>query len=148
MARIEITPSEWEVIRVLWANGELGSSDIVAVLQKKRGWKPTTTKTLLSRLVTKGYIETKSVGNRYLYRPLISERDAWDDAAKALFSFICARDRGQKLARLIEANALSEEDITLLEATLERAKMESVKEVRCDCFKGQCCCHLAVKSDF
>lgn len=142
MERIEITPSEWEVMRVLWANGELGSSDIVAVLEKKRAWKPTTTKTLLSRLVAKEYVETKSVGNRYLYQATIQERDAWDDAAKDLFSFVCARNRAKKLARLIEAKALSQEDIALLEASLAEAKKQTVQEVACDCFKGQCCCHL------
>ena len=142
MERIEITPSEWEVMRVLWANGELGSSDIVAVLQKKREWKPTTTKTLLSRLVAKGYVETKSVGNRYQYRATIGESDAWDDAAKDLFSFVCSRNRAKKLARLIEARELSHEDITVIEASLLKAKENSVEDIVCDCFKGQCCCHL------
>ena len=142
MERIEITPSEWEVMRVLWANGELGSSDIVTVLQKKREWKPTTTKTLLSRLVAKGYVDTKSVGNRYLYRPTIEESMAWDDAAKDLFSYICSRNRAKKLARLIDARELSHEDIKLLEATLMQAKAKSVTDIACDCFKGQCGCHL------
>lgn len=142
MERIEITPSEWEVMRVLWANGELGSSDIVTVLQKKREWKPTTTKTLLSRLVAKGYVETKSEGNRYLYRSTILESDAWDDAAKDLFSFVCSRNRAKKLARLIEARELAHEDIAVIEASLAKAKEKSVKDIVCDCFKGQCCCHL------
>lgn len=142
MERIEITPSEWEVMRVLWANGELGSSDIVTVLQKKREWKPTTTKTLLSRLVAKGYVETKSIGNRYLYRPTIEESEAWDDAAKDLFSFVCSRNRAKKLARLIDARVLSHEDITVIEASLAKAKETSVEDIVCDCFKGQCSCHL------
>ncbi len=145
MEKIEITPSEWEVMRVLWANGELGSSDIVNVLRQKREWKPTTTKTLLSRLVTKGYVETKSIGNRYQYRPIIQESEAWDDAAKDLFSFVCARNRAKKLARLIEARALSLEDIAMIEASLEEAKKSSVTDIICDCFKGQCCCHLEQK---
>lgn len=142
MKSIEITPSEWEVMRVLWAHGELGSSDIVKVLQKKREWKPTTTKTLLSRLVAKGYVETKEDGNRYLYRPLIAENVAWDSAARDLFSFVCSRDWGEKIAGLIDTRALSVDDITLIEASLERAKLAKVNEIACDCFKGQCSCHI------
>lgn len=145
MKVIEITPSEWEVMRVLWANGELGSSDIVKVLEKKREWKPTTTKTLLARLVAKDCVETKSSGNKYLYRPMISESDAWDFAARDLFSFVCSRDRGKKLSSLIGAVALSHADIERLEAALTEAKKVSVAEVPCDCFKGQCSCHVKHK---
>lgn len=142
MKSIEITPSEWEVMRVLWANGELGSSDIVKVLEKKKEWKPTTTKTLLARLVAKNCVETKGTGNKYLYRPLVGESEAWDSAARDLFGFVCSRDRGKKLSRLIEAEIMSEADIALVEQALAHAKKTSVVEVACDCFKGQCSCHI------
>ena len=142
MKSIEITPSEWEVMRVLWANGDLGSSDIVQVLQKKKEWKPTTTKTLLSRLVGKELVETKGSGNRYIYRAKIAESDAWDSAARDLFGFVCSQDRAKKIARLIGARELSHEDITHLEVALLEAKKASVDEIACDCFKGQCSCHL------
>ncbi len=145
MKTIEITPSEWEVMRVLWANGELGSSDIVKVLEKKKEWKPTTTKTLLARLVAKDCVETKKLGNKFLYRPMVGESEAWDSAARDLFGFVCSQDRGKKLSRLIEAVALSHADIELLEAALLKAKSVSIVEVPCDCFKGQCSCHVKHK---
>ncbi|MHC5225074.1 CopY/TcrY family copper transport repressor [Ignatzschineria sp. LJL83] len=142
MKKIEITPSEWEVMRVLWANGDLGSSEIVKVLQKKRDWKPTTTKTLLSRLVAKEYVEAKSSGNKYIYCPTIFESEAWNSTANDLFGFICAKDRAKKLAGLITARELSREDIAILEASIERAKLDCVDDIPCDCFKGQCICHI------
>ncbi len=142
MSGINITPAEWEVMRVLWANGEVGSADIVKILQKKRSWKPTTTKTLLARLVAKYAVETREVGNKYLYRPMIEEDKAWRDAARELFGFVCAKDRGAKIAQLIETRALTGEDILLIQESLANATKQSVAKVDCDCFKGQCSCNV------
>lgn len=142
---IEITPSEWEVMRVLWANGAVGSREVIAVLTKKRGWKPTTIKTLLARLVAKEAVITEQMGNRYLYQSNIEEEEAWDHAAATLFSFVCARDRAEKIARLLQAQALAKEDIPLLKEALTIAEKQVIDQIPCDCFVGQCSCHKKVK---
>ena len=49
----QISNSEWEVMRVLWASEEQKSSDIIRILQEKFYWSPSTIKTLLGRLVDK-----------------------------------------------------------------------------------------------
>ncbi|PWD89007.1 CopY/TcrY family copper transport repressor [Ignatzschineria cameli] len=141
---IEITPSEWEVMRVLWANGVVGSREVTRILTKKRSWKPTTIKTLLARLVAKGAVTTEQVGNRYRYRPNIEEEEAWDSAAATLFSFVCARDRAEKIARLLMASPLERADITRLREALEVAEAQAIEQIDCDCFEGQCTCHLKV----
>ena len=140
---IEITPSEWEVMRVLWANGEIGSGQIVAILEEKRDWRPTTIKTLLARLVDKALVSTKADGHRYLYRANVSELEAWNDASEQLFSYVCAQSRGQKIAHLIGAKALTQEDVALILESVTTALKNVAKEIPCDCFAGQCTCHLA-----
>ena len=142
---VEITPSEWEVMRVLWANGAVGSREVIAVLTEKRGWKPTTIKTLLARLVAKEAVITEPMGNRYLYQPNIAEEAAWDHAAATLFSFVCARDRAKKIARLLQAQSLAKEDLPLLKRALSIAEKQVIDQIACDCFAGQCSCHKKVK---
>ncbi len=63
----KITDSEWEVMRVVWTLNEATSNDIIDVLEKKKDWKPATTKTFIGRLVKKGILETKKQGKRYIY---------------------------------------------------------------------------------
>lgn len=142
MKTIDITPAEWEIMRVLWANGESRSADLVKIFQKKRNWRPTTTKTLLSRLVAKYCVETLQEGNRYRYRPLVTEQEVWNSATHELFHFICDKERGTKIAELIESWPLSGEDLLKIQQSLAKATKNSVAEVACQCFKGQCRCNL------
>jgi predicted transcriptional regulator len=62
MARVadrnNISDAEWEVMRVVWANESCYSQVIIDVLQEKMDWKPATSKTLIGRLVKKGYLTT------------------------------------------------------------------------------------------
>lgn len=51
MSHIKITKTEWEIMRILWTQGECYSSDVIALLSEKFDWKPSTVKTLISRLV-------------------------------------------------------------------------------------------------
>ena len=44
---LEITPAEWQVMRVVWSLRQTTSSQIIEILQKKVDWKPATIKTLL-----------------------------------------------------------------------------------------------------
>lgn len=42
-----ITDSEWEVMRVVWAQNKTTSKDIRDIIENKKNWKPATTKTLI-----------------------------------------------------------------------------------------------------
>lgn len=69
-----ISESELEVMQVLWKNGESTSIDIVKEVAKKKEWKSNTIMTLVSRLVSKGFIEViRDKGALLLYKPVISE---------------------------------------------------------------------------
>lgn len=57
--------------------------DVSELLAKKRGWAVSTTKTLLERMVTKGLVNARQVGNVWEYTPAIrrvdARRSAWAD---------------------------------------------------------------------
>ncbi|EJU8176937.1 copper-responsive transcriptional repressor TcrY, partial [Enterococcus faecalis] len=56
---LHITDAEWEVMRVVWANGRVTSKEVISTLGEKMDWKQATTKTLLGRLVEKGALNTE-----------------------------------------------------------------------------------------
>ena len=37
---LEITPAEWQIMRVVWSLRQTTSSQIIEILQKKVDWKP------------------------------------------------------------------------------------------------------------
>ena len=63
-----ITDTEWEVMRVVWANGRVTSKEVISVLKEKMDWKQATTKTLLGRLVEKGALNTEQEGRKYNFK--------------------------------------------------------------------------------
>lgn len=56
----QISAAEWEVMRVVWASGDIKSSDIITILRKKYQWSDSTIKTLIGRLVKKKFFNVLS----------------------------------------------------------------------------------------
>lgn len=136
----KITDSEWEVMRVVWTLDEATSKDIIDVLEKKKEWKPATTKTFIGRLVKKGMLETEPDGKRYIYKAKVSEIESIKSSIDDFFDNICNKDRGKAIADLIEKSILSHKDLALLEKIIEVKKKDAVDEVPCNCVPGQCKC--------
>lgn len=54
MQPVDITASEWEVMRVVWAKEQTTSATIIKVLSQEMNWKDSTIKTLIGRLKAQG----------------------------------------------------------------------------------------------
>jgi BlaI family penicillinase repressor len=87
MPNLAISPSELEVMKILWPDHPLTAAQVVAALGSQ-GWSESTVKTLLARLVKKGVLGTRAEKNRFFYTPLVDE---------AAF----ARARGTELAQTL-----------------------------------------------
>lgn len=140
--RVNITPTEWEVMRVVWAQGETTSKAVFTVLNEKKEWKSTTVKTLLGRLVEKGMLSTKKVGNKFLYTPLIEQRKSVQNVTDDLLSKVCSTKVGNLIETIITDCELSYNDIDRLEAILKEKRKTAVDAVKCNCTPGQCQCHI------
>ncbi|PXW91005.1 CopY/TcrY family copper transport repressor [Streptohalobacillus salinus] len=136
-----ITNAEWEVMRVVWAQGEVSSKVIIEVLSKKRGWKEATIKTLIGRLVNKRVLQTKKEGRKFIYSTEVEEDALVNDTLDQFFHNVCSKDVGQTIQVLIEKAMLSHEDIASLKQALIRKEREAYDVVPCNCIKGQCRCH-------
>ncbi|WP_458358822.1 CopY/TcrY family copper transport repressor [Staphylococcus pseudintermedius] len=117
-----ITDSEWEVMRVVWAQNKTTSKDIRDIIENKKNWKPATTKTLIGRLVDKGVLNTEKDGNKYIYSTDLKESDFLKSTLEQTFNNICSKDVGKIIADLISKSTLSFRDIEELEEVLEMKK--------------------------
>ena len=136
-----ITNAEWEVMRVVFAQGNISSKGIIDVLAKKRGWKEATIKTLIGRLVHKGALQTKKEGRKFIYSTEMHEDALVNDTLEQFFHNVCSKDVGQTIQVLIEKALLSHEDIASLQQALTEKEQEAYDVVPCQCVKGQCRCH-------
>src|SRR5699024_8264175 len=78
--------SEWEIMRVVWAQKEVTSKEIIEVLQQKKDWKPATTKTFIGRLANKDMLDTRTEGRRYIYSPKVNEEKVVKSALHEQFN--------------------------------------------------------------
>jgi predicted transcriptional regulator len=75
---VSLSPAEREVIAVLWAaERPMKASEVADELEKTTGWRLSTTRTFLKRLVTKGAVEIRNLPTERaaVYVPLLDDAD-------------------------------------------------------------------------
>jgi len=120
----QITPAEFEVMDILWAEAPLAASDIAERLTSKTNWNVKTVKTLLSRLVEKRVLTHEQDGRRYLYRPAVSRKTYAQNATSHFADRLFGGRAALLVAHLAEAQGLTDEDIDELEALVEDLKRD------------------------
>lgn len=133
---MEISPAEWQVMRIAWTMQKVTSAQVIEILQQKMDWKPATVKTLLRRLVQKKALATTKQGRYFIYQPCVEEQSTMNMAADDLFSSICEMHVGKTLAHVIAEHQLSKDDISNLQQILEEKKHSAPETVECNCVPG------------
>lgn len=136
----EISLSEWQVMRVLWAESQLTSRQIVERLIDDMDWNDKTIKTLLNRLVKKGYVTVIVEGRYYTYSPAIPEIDHVQTEIKLIIENICQTKHYEYLKEWLDYLVLSQNDIDHLISILEEKRVVAPEKVTCHCQAGQCNC--------
>jgi BlaI family penicillinase repressor len=73
---LELTETEWTLIKAIWASEPCTAPDIQQQLAKKTKWAYSTVRTLMDRMVTKGLLHAEKVRNVTLYRSAITKQQA------------------------------------------------------------------------
>jgi BlaI family penicillinase repressor len=110
-----ISEAEYAVMEALWERSPLTATEVSDKIAKARGWSLPTVKTLLSRLVAKKAVATEPDGRRYLYTPTIERTDYVGSESRRLVDRLFGGRAAPLVAHLVEAEALSEDDIAEIE---------------------------------
>ena len=136
-----ITAAEWQVMKVVWANGQVTSKFVADVLCEAMEWKKATIKTLLNRLLEKGVLKKKEMGNKYIYYTEYSSEEISRKESLEIFNKICRTKVGKLIGVVMQESVLSHKDLDLLQEILNEKRKNAVEEVVCECLPGQCNCH-------
>jgi CopY/TcrY family copper transport repressor len=129
----DITPAEWDLMRIVWTKGDVHSRDLITLLQQKRDWSESTIKTLLGRLVKKGLLDVTKDGRRFTYSATVDERTAMDETVQELFAHLCAMKKGQTLVNLVQATTMTQADLESLQQVVQTKLANAPSMVTCDC---------------
>lgn len=106
-----ISDSELEVMRLLWEAGTpLPISEIRIAMQQRKGWEPTTVKTLVNRLVAKKVLAQEK-RNVFYYIPLVSQEEYNSWATNQLIDKLYRGSAKNLVAALVHSDNLSDKDI-------------------------------------
>lgn len=130
---MQISDAEWQVMKIIWMQGEQTSTDLIRVLAERFDWSKSTIQTLLARLVEKECLTRKKEGKFFVYSALLTLDQSRDLLVQDIKDKVCSRRIKNLLADLIVECDFTLADLADLEAVISEKKARAVAEVKCNC---------------
>jgi len=130
---MQISDAEWQVMKIIWMQGEQTSTDLIKVLEKRFSWSKSTIQTLLARLVEKECLTREKQGKSFIYSALLTQEDSKKLLVQDIKDKLCSRRIKFLLVDLIEECDFTLADLEGLEEVISKKKASAVTEVRCNC---------------
>ena len=125
-----LTAPQLEILRVLWQRSEATVVEIQQALRAERPLAATTIATLLSRLDKRGLVAYRTEGRQYVYRAVLQERDAQQDALVEMTQGLFAGDIATLVSQLLSSHELRPGDLARVRALIEAKEQEVKKRKR------------------
>ena len=125
-----LTAPQLAVLRVLWERSEATVTDVHQALQADRPLAATTIATLLSRLERRGIVAYRTEGRQYVYRAVLSERDARQHALVEVTEGLFDGDVATLVSQLLSSHELRSGDLAKVKALIEAKEQEGKKRRR------------------
>jgi predicted transcriptional regulator len=110
-----ISDAEMQLLQLLWDDSPLGASELAERVPTHRGWKLSTVKTLLSRLLAKGAIAAEAEGRSFRYRPVVERATIAGGQAGRLVDRLFGGRVSPLVAQLAEQREIDPADLDELE---------------------------------
>jgi BlaI family transcriptional regulator, penicillinase repressor len=119
---VELTESEWPVIKVVWETEPCTAPAVREKLAKSTGWTYSTVRTLMDRMVAKGVLTARKEGKATIYNSAITRSQAQRGelfyALKHAFNGALA----PMVQCLLESKDLDENELAKIEALIRDRK--------------------------
>jgi BlaI family transcriptional regulator, penicillinase repressor len=115
------TPSELEILKLLWERGPLTVREVVEVEeadQKSRAY--TSVMSLMNVMAEKGLVSREPEGRAFRYRPEVTREDTQTQLATDLWSRVYGGATSTLVAHLLEQSQPSEDELNAIRELLAR----------------------------
>lgn len=120
--RSPLSASEWEIMKVLWRDGDMALGSICEHLPHTQEWAYSTVRTFVQRLTQKGWLNAMRVGNSYLYSPAVSRKTAQRSAVRDFAQRVMDGVLSPFLSYYADDKGLTDEDIEEMERLIREHK--------------------------
>lgn len=124
----KFTPSELEVMQVLWEHGSLKPAEI----QEKypRAIRNAALRSLLLVLLEKGHVTRQLKGKAYYYKAKTPKQSSFKKMARQMANVFCGGSSAALIAQLIRAEELTPEDVRELQEIANQKIEESQSQTK------------------
>ena len=117
----QISEAEFEIMKVVWKNAPISTTEITERLTKTTSWSPKTIQTLIKRLVNKRVITYEKQSRVFVYTPLVQENEYIGQKSNSFLKRYYNGDITAMLSAYIENDKLSETEIETLRSLLSKS---------------------------
>lgn len=119
-----ILDTEWDVMAVLWERRRATAREVTEGLEERRGWAYSTVKTMLDRMLDKGLVEARRVGNVWEYTPAVAQEAARQSAWRRFVDTVLDGAASPALALLAGDTRLSRRQRAQLQKLIDQEEGE------------------------
>ncbi|EGT4532456.1 BlaI/MecI/CopY family transcriptional regulator [Clostridioides difficile] len=121
----KIPQAELEVMKFIWrVDVTVTSKDVIEAMEQKYGWKQTTTLTLLSRLVKRGFLDAQKIDRYTHYTIVVKHKDYLSLETKYLLSKIHDDSLRSLISALHDDENIDKDTLDFLESYFDNLKDE------------------------
>lgn len=107
----KMAPAELKVMKFIWdSSTQIASINATNAMYEKYGWKQTTTLTLLSRLIKKGFLSSEKIERYTYYKPIVMRSEYAKFETKEFINNIHNGSLESLLDSLITCEQLTDEE--------------------------------------
>lgn len=106
---LNISDSEWKVMKILWQKPNMTLREIAAGLEET-DWGYTTIRTLVTRLMEKGAISADKKSTNFIYFPMVSEDECKNKEVNSFLSRVFDGSISMLISTLTKDSNLTEEE--------------------------------------
>ena len=112
--KIQISAAESQVMETLWSRGPLTPEEIIAATAKANDWGAGTVRTLIARLLRKGFLAGARQESGYVYKPLVKRDDYVRSETQLLLDRLFGGEVTPLVAHFVSAQKLTTADMKKL----------------------------------
>ncbi|EMJ4926252.1 beta-lactamase repressor [Clostridioides difficile] len=121
----KIPQAELEVMKFIWrVDVTVTSKDVIEAMEQKYGWKQTTTLTLLSRLVKRGFLDAQKIDRYTHYTIIVKHKDYLSFETKYFLNKIHHDSLKNLISALHDGENIDKDTLDFLESYFDNLKDE------------------------
>jgi BlaI family transcriptional regulator, penicillinase repressor len=124
----ELSRTEWIVMNLCWEQGKATARQIYEETLAQKSWNYQTVKTMLDRLVAKGYLKCEKLGPLCLFEPAVPRASVVKRSIDNFWDTVLGNTLAPMFAHLAKGRKLSKEELTSLKLLIEENEAEQARE--------------------